>query len=309
MYSLSLISERHVVHLCRVPWNFASRESNPGLSRASARRARPSGRDAPRFDRFTLDDVSTGGPDLFVVCKNCGSEVSPYITECPYCGTRLRKRAPKIDRDGRIAERVSRRPTATSLPRLRRGEIPGIRPERHPYATLVLVALGVVGCLVWRTSIISIFSLVAFGNPAGQWWRVFTAPFAYDNTGYAVVALAIVAIYGTLMERRHGPVVVIALALIGGAGGLAVAWHLSNSHLFLGGNGAALALLSAWAVPDLLRLLRKHDFDGDLIGTGVLAAVIALMPLATADASWVAAGVGTATGLVLGLPLARLHPS
>ena len=25
-------------------------------------------------------------PDLFVVYKNCGSEVSPYITECPYCG-------------------------------------------------------------------------------------------------------------------------------------------------------------------------------------------------------------------------------
>jgi membrane associated rhomboid family serine protease len=256
--------------------------------------------------------MSTGGPDLFVVCKNCGSEVSPYITECPYCGTRLRKRAPKIDRDGRIAERVSRRPTATSLPRLRRGEIPGIRPERHPYATLVLVALGIVGCLIWRTSVISIFNLVALGNPTGQWWRVFTAAFVYDNTGYAVVALAIIAIYGTLMERRHGPVAVIALALIGGAGGLALAWHLSNDHLFLGflgGNGAALALLSAWAVPDLVRLQRKHDFDGDLIGTGVLAGVITLMPLATTDASWVAAGVGVATGLVLGLMLMRLHPS
>ena len=34
------------------------------------------------------------GPELFVVCKKCNSEVSPYITECPYCGTRLRKRAP-----------------------------------------------------------------------------------------------------------------------------------------------------------------------------------------------------------------------
>ena len=36
--------------------------------------------------------------DLFVVCKSCGSEVSPYVTECPYCGNRVRKRAPKIDR-------------------------------------------------------------------------------------------------------------------------------------------------------------------------------------------------------------------
>ena len=277
----------------------ASCESNRGRSPAKWPYATP-------FDGFTLDDVSTGGPDLFVVCKNCGSEVSPYITECPYCGTRLRKRAPKIDRDGRIAERVSRRPTVTSLPRLRRGEIPGIRPERHPYATLVMVALGLVGCLIWRTSVINISDLVVSGNLARHWWRVLTAPFVYDNTGYAVVALAIIAIYGTLIERRHGAVVVIVLAVVGGAGGIALASQTSND-LFLGGNGAALALLTAWAVPDLMRLLRKRDFDGDLIVTGVLAAVIALMPLATKDASWVAAGVGTAAGLVLGFLLVSLH--
>ena len=91
--------------------------------------------------------MSTGGPDLFVICKNCGSEVSPYITECPYCGNRLRKRAPKLDRDGRVAEkRRKRRTPAPSLPRLRRGEIPGIRPESRPYATIVLVVLGLLGC-------------------------------------------------------------------------------------------------------------------------------------------------------------------
>ena len=39
-------------------------------------------------------------PELFVVCKNCRSQVSPYITECPYCGQRLRKRAPKLERGG-----------------------------------------------------------------------------------------------------------------------------------------------------------------------------------------------------------------
>ena len=97
--------------------------------------------------------VSTGGPDLFVVCKNCGSEVSPYITECPYCGTRLRKRAPKLDRNGRIAERTAADRRRPSLSRLRRGEIPGIRHEAHPYATILLVLLGVVGCLIWRTDV------------------------------------------------------------------------------------------------------------------------------------------------------------
>ena len=40
----------------------------------------------------------TSSADLFVVCKQCGSEVSPYITECPYCGHRLRRRAPKLPR-------------------------------------------------------------------------------------------------------------------------------------------------------------------------------------------------------------------
>src|ERR1700691_2619782 len=137
------------VHLCRGRVKLFQK-SNPGCPDLACR---------VRFAELETDSytwcVSTGGPDLFVVCKNCGSEVSPYITECPYCGTRLRKRAPKIDRDGRITERASRRPTATSLTRLRRGEIPAIRPERHPYATLVLVALGIVGCLIWRTSVIS----------------------------------------------------------------------------------------------------------------------------------------------------------
>jgi hypothetical protein len=54
--------------------------------------------------------------------------------------------------------------------------------------------------------------------------------------------------------------------------------------------------------------VRKHDYDGDLIGTAVLAAVMALMPVATLDASWIVAGVGAGAGLILGYLLARIHP-
>src|SRR5271166_5193913 len=97
----------------------------------------------------------TSGADLFVICKNCGSEVSPYITECPYCGNRLRKRAPKIDRHGRVAEKGKVGPSPR-LTRLRSGEIPGIRGETHPYATIILVAAGLVGCLLWRTGLVSL---------------------------------------------------------------------------------------------------------------------------------------------------------
>src|SRR5918911_3303200 len=104
------------------------------------------------------------GPDLFVVCRTCGREVSPYITECPYCGNRLRKRAPKLDRNGRVAERRLRAPKP-SLPRLRPGEIPGIRAELRPYASIALVLAGVAGALVWRTSAVSLGQLAIIGKP------------------------------------------------------------------------------------------------------------------------------------------------
>src|SRR5437868_3009647 len=132
--------------------------------------------------------VSTGNPDLFVICRSCGSEVSPYITECPYCGNRLRKRAPKLDRHGRVAER-RRRPPTPSLPRLRRGEIPGIRPESRPYTTILLVLLGLVGCLLWRTGLFAEDQAIVSGRPGAHWWRLITAPFIYDNVGMALVCL------------------------------------------------------------------------------------------------------------------------
>jgi hypothetical protein len=88
-------------------------------------------------------------PDLFVVCRNCGSEVSPYVTECPYCGQRVRKRAPKLDRSGGEAQpkRRRRRPT---LPRLRGEEIAGIAPDTRPYVTFGLILICLISSLVFQ---------------------------------------------------------------------------------------------------------------------------------------------------------------
>ena len=248
--------------------------------------------------------MSTGGPDLFVICKSCGSEVSPYITECPYCGNRLRKRAPKLDRDGRVAEKRRKRPPTPTLPRLRRGEIPGIRAELRPYATIALLIASLAGCLLWRTSLVTLDQVAVFGKPSGDWWRVVTATFTYDNTGYAFATLFTIALFGWLIERRHGPLTVLALFAIGGIGGVAVSAVVYEFPFVLGANGAALALLIAWAIPDLLSLRAGEEIEGDLLGTAVVAAVVLLMPLVAPGASWVAAGVGVLSGILVGLPLA-----
>jgi membrane associated rhomboid family serine protease len=249
--------------------------------------------------------MSTGGPDLFVICKNCQSEVSPYITECPYCGSRLRKRAPKLDREGRPTQRKRRTPTP-SLPPLRRGEIPGIRPEAHPYATIALVLAGFAGTLLWRAALVGSTHAIELWARFGThlWWRLLVAPFTYTNTGYAIVALGAIAIYGWLLERRHGPLVVLALFALGSIGGAAVTASDASLPLALGGNGGALALVVAWAIPDLLSLRAGEEIEGDLLGTAVIAVVVALMPLASPGASWIPEGVGVAAGLLIGLPLA-----
>jgi membrane associated rhomboid family serine protease len=250
--------------------------------------------------------VSTGGPELFVICKNCGSEVSSYITECPYCGNRLRKRAPKLDREGRVAEKRHRRTPPPLLTRLRRDEIPGIRPDRRPYATIMLVALGLVGTLLWRTGLGGNNDLEILGKPGSHWWRLFTAAFTYNNTGYAFVTLAAIALFGVLLERRHGPLLVIGLFFIGGVGGMAATAAVYDIPFAMGANGAALALLCAWAVPDLLTLRAGEEVEGDLLGVLAIAVVLALMPLAVPGASWVSDGVGAVAGFAVGLPLARM---
>src|SRR4051812_17041114 len=232
-------------------------------------------------------------PDLFVVCKNCGSEVSPYITECPYCGTRLRKRAPKIERDGTVSEPKPKKPKREKRPpreRRQRPERPE-RPERpsraprlgaRPYATLTLVSLSLFGSLV--LAVIGRGDIGVVGPIAGEWWRVVTSTFAYGNAWYELAAVLAIGVFGWLLERRHGAIVVLALFLLCGAGGIALTVAVDPSPVALGANGAALGLLCAWAVPDLLARARAEEYDGDLMGTLAIALVLLIMPLAAPEA-------------------------
>ncbi len=247
------------------------------------------------------------GPDLFVVCKNCGSEVSPYITECPYCGTRLRKRAPKIERDGTISEPKPRRSKRRERPQPR--SIPGVRTDawdRRPWATLTLLAAS---CFMWVTlAFVPKGDLVIQTAISEQPLRLVSSAFVYDSSWYQFVVLLAVGLYGWLLERRHGPVPVVLLFVLGGIGGLAAA-TLAGEAPVDGANGAALALLCAWAMRDGLAARRGEDYDGDLLGTAILSAVVFLMPAALDEASWVAGGVGVAVGALAGAVLARAPES
>jgi membrane associated rhomboid family serine protease len=246
-------------------------------------------------------------PDLFVVCKNCGSEVSPYITECPYCGTRLRKRAPKIERDGTVSEpkpkKAKRQRTARGpRPRRERANV-GARLDARPYATLALVLLSIFGFVL--LSVVDPGDVAVAGPIHGQWWRVVTSLFVYGSAWYELAAVLAIGTFGWLLERRHGPFVVLALFLLCGAGGIALTAAVDPTPLAIGGNGAALGLLCAWAVPDLLARGRGEEYDGDLLGTLAIAVVLLLMPLAVSEASPIAGFAGGAVGLLCGLALAR----
>ena len=54
-------------------------------------------------------------------------------------------------------------------------------------------------------------------------WRWFTAPFVHgDALGYQFVTLIAVGIFGSLLERRFGPVPVVAVFVLAGAAGSAL---------------------------------------------------------------------------------------
>jgi membrane associated rhomboid family serine protease len=247
-------------------------------------------------------------PDLFVVCKNCGSEVSPYVTECPYCGQRVRKRAPKIDRGGEEAASGKRGPR---LSRLRPDEIEGIAPDRRPYATMALVLVSLAATVVVQAGV-ALNDVGAVLLPVDDSvWRWFASPFVYDSLGYEFVTLVAAALFGSLLERRHGPVAALAIFVLSGAAGCALAVGVDAPALFtndpltpvLGANGAALGLVTAWLVDDRLAARRGEDRGNDMLGVAVFAAVLLLLSVAVKEANIAAAAGGAVAGALLGVTL------
>jgi hypothetical protein len=242
------------------------------------------------------------GADLFIVCKHCGSEVSPYITECPYCGHRLRRRAPKLPREG--APAPSKRGVLGRLGSRSSGGGEREAPA-PPYATIALVAVGCVAWVLLRADFIRFDRPIILGALHGDWWKLLSTQVSYLDGWYAFFTLLVIAIFGWLLEQRHGPAVVLALFLGAGVAGALVALAAYPLPVVVGGNAGALALIAAWAAPDLRDARGGHYYEGDLLGAGALAALMLAIPFARPEASWLAGVVGGAIGLLVGLGLPR----
>ncbi len=259
-------------------------------------------------------------PELSVVCKSCGSEVSPYVTECPYCGARLRKRAPKLQRRGENLEARTRR---RRRPRFGRPRLEGLGTDR-PYATIAVVAASAATLLVQRATDDSLGQMGAIAGPVGSdWWRYLTAPFVYIDIGYLFVVAIALVLFAPGLERRLGTVATLVLLIACGALGMLLAdavdpvqaVTISGGQLKIdlsagiaGGNGIALGALAAWFALRYSETRNAIDEDFDWIGVAVAAAVLLLLPAFDNEANVFAGLGGALVGGLAGLAAAVARP-
>jgi membrane associated rhomboid family serine protease len=249
--------------------------------------------------------------ELRVICKNCGSEVSPYVTECPYCGARLRKRAPKLERRGDALEaKVKRRPAGRLFRRSRPPEASG--PTR-PYATAAAVIGSAVLLLAQKASGESLAWIGGLEVPVeGEWWQYFTAPFAYADVGYLFVVAIGLVIFAASLERRLGSFATAVLLLSSGSLGMLAASGVASAQdefvVIAGGNGMALGALTAWFAIRRSEARRSIDREYDAIGVAICAAVLLALPIFESSADVFAGLAGAAVGGVAGMASALRPP-
>jgi membrane associated rhomboid family serine protease len=247
--------------------------------------------------------------ELSVICKNCGSEVSPYVTECPYCGARLRKRAPKLERRGDGLEAKPRRRRRPAF--LRRPSLAVGGPFR-PYATMVAILGPAALLLLQKATGNALSTYGGLGVPIyDQWWRFLTAPFAYTDVGYLFVVAVGLAIFATGLERRLGTAPTALLLIACGSLGMLVASGIANAQgdieVIAGGNGIALGAVAAWFALRRAEAQGAIDEDFDVIGVLVAAAVLLALPIFDSSADVFAGLIGGAVGGLAGLAASALR--
>ncbi len=230
-------------------------------------------------------------PELSVVCRNCGSEVSPYVTECPYCGTRIRKRAPKLEREGDEIkmregrrEKRMRKDAARRSKRIDRSERIE-EPATRPYATGLMLLIPALLFVLRPAADLTVVDLGAIiGPPGGEFWRYAAAPFVYDDGGYLFVCGLAIAIFMQPLERQIGSVPILLLAIACGALGMLAADGIDSAlgdglPIAAGGNAIALGVLTAYVTAREPERRADPDSSYDPIAVGIAAVVLLALPL------------------------------
>lgn len=228
-----------------------------------------------------------------IVCPSCSAEVSPYVTECPYCGKRVQKRAPKLGSAEPSKKREKKpRKTRAGIPRI---ELADNRLLAVPTLILGSVALSVLV----RAGVVASLTVGVRGHISGDWAKLLTAPFSNPSVAYGFIVLVAFAIFGSRLEQRFsaGSLLVIAMWLLSGALG---AW-LSAETLTSFASGAlapATAVTVAYGMSAIEA--RREDGDADLVGPAVVLAVLALMPPLVIGATWMEVFAGVIVGVGAG---------
>lgn len=242
--------------------------------------------------------VDDEAPDLRVVCPNCGSQVSPYVTECPYCGNRVRKRAPKLgsrDDPARKADRLRKR-AERRRPKISLAGGPGFGERKLVVVpTLVLTSI-VLSCLV-RAGFIRPGRVEVFGSLTDERWKLLTAPFVHLGAAYGFIALASFAIFGARIERSLGRVATLAVWVVAGGAG---AWLASIDGASPAGGALAAAVAVTVARCFSVVEANRDGEEEDLVGPLVVLIVLSVLPAFGAGASWYALGAGLVVGILTG---------
>lgn len=263
--------------------------------------------------------------ELFVICSNCGSEVSPYVTECPYCGHRLRKRAPDLKKQKKAEEKEERK-AAKRREKLRAqyegGSGGGYDPYGtgasqgawldvavRPVATITLIVVAMVASILFISDFSKVTpwmleNLVFYGGLGSDTWKIFTSPFLHLSVGYAFVCLFVFAGFGTGIEKRFGPIAALAVWFFCGATGMLAKALLDPDRPALGALGCAAGALVAWTI----YVANREDLrDYDALGLAAVAFVVCALPIATTASVFVLLG-GMIGGLIAGAVLMQLKP-
>ena len=222
--------------------------------------------------------------ELSVICKNCGSEVSPYVTECPYCGARLRKRAPKLERRGDALEPKPRR-RGRRLPQLG-GRLRGrswAEAER-PYATLAAIVGSAVLLLVQKATGDPLQTFGGLILPFAE--RLVAGPDRSVRLRRRRLPVRRRRRPGDLLDRRSSggsaaprPRSCWSPAARWGCSPQAGSSTPDGFKVIAGGNGMALGALAAWFTIRRAETQGAIDQEYDWIGVAVAAAVLLALPI------------------------------